>query len=289
MDSSVDLAGLQLPGYEVGSVLYRYPGRVVYRARRLPDHTTVAVETLDAEYPERQQVARIRREGTIAQRLAEVEGVRKVHAVLPHGSGNLALVGELYETTLGTYIAREGSNGLPLAQVLEIALQLATVLSGIHARDIVHKALAPWHVLLDTATGAIALSGFGIASELEQERQAVQIARHLEGPLPYMSPEQTGRMNRDLDYRSDYYSLGVLLFELLTGKRPFQANDLLEWVHGHISRLPPAPHELSPQVPEAVSAIVLKLLAKNPEARYQSTEGLMHDLAQKISPKQALK
>lgn len=275
----VEVADLQLPGYEVGETLYRSVGRVVYRARRLADGTEVAVETLDAEYPERQLVAGIRREGAIAQRLVEIDGVRKVYAVLPHGSGNLALIGELFESTLDAHLSRAGSDGLPLAEVLEIVLQLARILGGIHARDIVHKALTPRHVLFDPPSGAIALAGFGIASELDQERQAVQMSRHLEGPLPYISPEQTGRMNRDLDYRSDYYSLGVLMFELLTGRRPFQANDLLEWVHGHISQLPPAPHEISSAVPEAVSAIVLKLLAKNPEARYQSAEGLMHDLA----------
>ena len=274
----METAGLQLPGYEVGPVLCRSGGRVVYRARRLADGAAVAVETLDAEYPERQQVAGIRREGAIAQRLAEVEGVRKVHAVLPHGSGNLALVGELFESSLESHLARVGGDGLPLAELLDIALHLVRTLGGIHAHDIVHKALTPEHVLFDPASGAIALAGFGIASELDQERQAVQMSRRLEGPLPYISPEQTGRMNRDLDYRSDYYSLGVLLFELLTGKRPFQADNLLEWVHSHISRLPPAPHEISPSVPEAVSAIVLKLLAKSPEARYQSAEGLMHDL-----------
>ncbi len=272
------MADLQLPGYEIGPVLYRSIGRVVYRARRHEDAAAVAVETLDAEYPDRQQVAGIRREWSIAQRLSEVDGVRKLHAVLPHGSGNLALVGEYFENTLDAYLSKTGGDGLPLAEVLEIALQLARILGGIHARDIVHKALTPRHMLFDPASGTIALAGFSIASELDQERQAVQMSRHLEGPLPYISPEQTGRMNRDLDYRSDYYSLGVLLFELLTGKRPFQANDLLEWVHGHISCLPPAPHEISPTVPEAVSAIVLKLLAKSPEARYQSAEGLMHDL-----------
>lgn len=270
--------GLQLPGYDIGSVLYRSGGRVVYRASRLTDGTAVAVETLDAEYPDRQQVAVIRREGSIAQRLVEVDGVRKIHAVLPHGSGNLALVGELYETSLKTHLA-QSADGLPLAESLDIALRLARTLGGIHAHDIVHKALTPADVLFDPASGAIALAGFGIASELDQERQAVQMSRHLEGPLPYISPEQTGRMNRDLDYRSDYYSLGVLLFELLTGKRPFQADNLLEWVHSHISRLPPAPHEISHKVPKAISAIVLKLLAKSPEARYQSAAGLMHDLA----------
>jgi diguanylate cyclase (GGDEF)-like protein len=275
----LEVVTLQLPGYEVGSALYRSAGRVVYRARRLADGAEVAVETLDAEYPERQQVAGIRREWAIAQRLAEVEGVRKVYAVLPHGSGNLALVGELFESSLDSHLSDAGGDGLPLAEVLDIALQLVRTIGGIHARDIVHKALTPRHVLFDPDSGAIALAGFGIASELDQERQAVQMSRRLEGPLPYISPEQTGRMNRDLDYRSDYYSLGVLLFELLTGKRPFQANDLLEWVHVHISRLPPAPGEISPAVPEAVSAIILKLLAKSPEARYQSAEGLIYDLA----------
>jgi len=271
---------LQLPGYEIGTVLRREGGRVVYRARRLDDAPVVevAVETLDAEYPDRQQVAVIRREGLIAQRLAEVDGVHKVYTILPHGSGNLALVGELFESSLRSLL-NQVNGPLPLTEVLDISLLLVRTLGDIHAHDIVHKALTPGRVLFDPATGTTALAGFGIASELDQERQAVQMSRRIDGPLPYMSPEQTGRMNRDLDYRSDYYSLGVVLFELLTGKRPFQADTLLEWVHSHISRMPPAPHEIAPTVPEAVSAIILKLLAKSPEERYQSAEGLMHDLA----------
>ncbi|MET0026434.1 MAG: diguanylate cyclase [Candidatus Thiodiazotropha sp.] len=269
---------LNLPGFEIGETLYRTSGRLVLRALRLADGAELAVETLDAEYPDRQQVAGMRREWHIAQRLTEVEGVRQVYDLLPHGSGNLALVSELFEDTLDAHLTRAGGEGLPLAEALEIALQLARALGGIHSRDIVHKALTPRHVLFKPHEGVIGLAGFNIASELDQERQAVQMSRHLEGPLPYISPEQTGRMNRDLDYRSDYYSLGVLLFELLTGTRPFQANDLLEWVYGHISCLPPEPHVIAPTVPEAVSAIVLKLLSKNPESRYQSTEGLVHDL-----------
>ncbi len=269
----------QLAGYEIGPVLCRSEGRVVYRGVRLDDRVAVAVETLDTEYPDRQQVAEIHREGAIARRLAGIDGVRKVYAVLPHGSGNLALISDLFEETLESYLAHFDGDGLPLAEVLDIALHLVRTLGEVHAHELVHKALTSKHVLYDPDSGTIALAGFGIASELDQERQAVQMSRHIEGPLPYISPEQTGRMNRDLDYRSDYYSLGVLLFELLTGKRPFEANNLLEWVHSHISRLPPAPHEIEPAVPEAISAIILKLLAKSPEKRYQSAEGLMHDLA----------
>ncbi len=270
--------GLQLPGFEVNQVLYRRDNRILYRASRLADGMGVAIDTLDNEYPERQLVAGLRREGNIAQRLAEVDGVLKVHAVLPHGSGNLALVTELYESNLSSHLKHSGSHGLPLSEVLEIALRLARTLGRVHAHDIVHKALAPQHVLYNPSNGSITLAGFGIASELDQERQAVQMSRQIEGPLPYISPEQTGRMNRDLDYRSDYYSFGVLLFELLTGTLPFHADNLLEWVHSHISRLPPSPREVSPAIPEVISDIVLKLLAKSPEARYQSVEGLIHDL-----------
>lgn len=270
---------LRLPGYKIEKDLYRYDGRVVYRAQRLADDVAVAIETLDAEYPDRQQVAEIRHDGTIAQRLAEVDGVRKIHDVLNLGSGNIALVGDLFECTLKSRLVRAGGKGLPVSEVLNIAQRLARILGDIHANGIVHKALSPEHVLFDPASGAISLAGFSFASELNQERQAVSISRRLQGPLPYISPEQTGRMNRDLDYRSDYYSLGVLLFELLTGELPFQADSMLEWVYCHISRLPPALHEISTEVPEAVSAIVLKLLAKNSEARYQSVDGLIHDLA----------
>lgn len=278
MGSSLAYTGPQLPGYEVAELLWRSEDRVVYRARRGADNAIVTIETLDVEYPDRQQVARIRREGTIAQRLGEVDGVRKVSAVLPHGSGNLALIGEPFERTLKSRLAEYEGAGLPLDQFLEISILIARTLGGVHSRDIVHKALMPEHVLYDPSQGTIALAGFGIASELDQERQAVQMSRHLEGPLPYLSPEQTGRMNRDLDYRSDYYSLGVMLFELLTGQLPFRADNLLEWVHSHISRLPPAPHQCTTAVPEGVSAIILKLLEKSPEARYQSSKGLIHDL-----------
>ena len=122
------------------------------------------------------------------------------------------------------------------------------------------------------------LIDFRISSELPLERQSGALSRQLEGALPYMSPEQTGRMNRDLDYRSDYYSLGVTLFELLTGELPFHADSVLSWVHSHISKPPPSPSEIDPSIPEAMSAIVLKLMAKNAEDRYQSSYGLIEDL-----------
>lgn len=267
-----------LLGYNVGPILWRTEGRVIYRAHRLSDGVEVALETVDAQYPDRNLVAGIRHEASIAQQLSETEGIRKIHEVLPHGTGNLVLVCDFYDTSLKQLLIQSSGKGLPLTQVLDIALCLVDTLGRIHRRDIVHKALAPQHVLINTSSGDIKLAGFAIASELTQERQVAQLSKQLVGTLPYMSPEQTGRMNRDLDYRSDYYSLGILLYELLTGDRPFEASDALQWVYSHICCLPTSPKTLLPHIPDVISEIILKLLAKCPEARYQNGDGLKYDL-----------
>ncbi len=271
-------SSLKLLDYKVDSVLWKISGRVVYRAHRLSDGVEVLLETIDAQYPERNLVAGLRREALITQQLSEIDGVRKIYSVLPHGSGNLVLVTDYYDNTLEQLLAKSAGQGLPLAQVLEISLSLIDTLGNIHHKGIVHKALSPQHVLINTSNGDIALAGLAFASELDQELQSVQLPTQLEEILPYISPEQTGRMNRNLDYRSDYYSFGILLFELLTGQRPFEAKDALDWVYTHICNLPPSPNILLPKLPEIISEIVLKLLAKCPEARYQNSEGLKYDL-----------
>jgi diguanylate cyclase (GGDEF)-like protein len=269
---------LSIPGYKLGRIQSQHGDRISYFAFREYDAADVVIETINAEYPSRRQIAEIRREGMLCQALSDVAGVLNVHAILPHGSGNIALVFDLYEASLRSQLIQAKGSAIPTEDVLSIALQLSEILGRIHQRGIVHKAVTADNVLINPLTGAVALSGFGIASELEQEPQATHMSRQPQGDLPYMSPEQTGRMNRDLDYRSDYYSLGVLLFELLTGERPFKANSILEWVHCHISQQPQEPCKLLPSISETLSNIVMKLLAKNPEERYQSSEGIAHDL-----------
>src|SRR5206468_3555042 len=148
----------------------------------------------------------------------------------------------------------------------------------LHAQGIIHKDVKSANLLVDTATGGVWLMGFGIASRLRRERQAPEPPEMIAGSLPYMAPEQTGRMNRSIDSRSDLYAAGVTLYEMLTGSLPFNASDPMEWVHCHIARRPVPPAERVKEVPGVVSAIIMKLLAKTAEDRYQTAAGLESDL-----------
>src|SRR6202035_5888875 len=148
----------------------------------------------------------------------------------------------------------------------------------LHQRGVIHKDIKPANVLVNSVTGQCRLMGFGIASWLPRERQSPGPPEFIAGTLPYMAPEQTGRMNRSVDSRSDLYALGVMLYEMLTGSLPFSASDPMEWVHCHIARQPIPPKERWNNLPATVSAIIMKLLAKTAEERYQTAAGGESDL-----------
>jgi len=265
-----------IPGFEILETVHASPPRVVHRARRLSDGQAVMLKTLALQYPARREVAEIRREFDIAHGL-DIEGVIEVHSLVSHGEGNLAIEMEPFGISLAEYLTRLGGP-IPLPRFYAVAIGLAQILGRLHGRDVVHKDVVPRNVLIDPASGALKLIDFGISSQLSRERQSTTLSQRLEGSLPYISPEQTGRMNRDLDYRSDYYSLGVTLFELLTHQLPFSADTAIEWVHRHISQVAPFAHDVTPSVPASLSAVVAKLMHKNAEDRYQSTFGLIADL-----------
>ena len=147
-----------------------------------------------------------------------------------------------------------------------------------HDRGLVHKDIKPANVLVDIRSGGVWLTGFGIASRIPRERPSSQAPEVIAGTLAYMAPEQTGRMNRSVDARSDLYSFGVTLYELLTGELPFTASDPMEWVHCHIARRPLPPNEREIAVPAVLSAIVMRLVAKTAEERYQTAAGVEADL-----------
>src|SRR5271156_347493 len=161
---------------------------------------------------------------------------------------------------------------------LQLAITIAAALTQVHRRGLVHKDIKPANILVNRTTGEVKLTGFGIASRLPRERQAPAPPEAIAGTLAYMGPGKTGRMNRSIDARSDLYALGVTLYQMLTGSLPFTAADPIEWIHCHIARKPPPPSERLASVPAAISALILKLLAKSAEERYQTAAGLERDL-----------
>jgi AAA+ ATPase superfamily predicted ATPase len=168
---------------------------------------------------------------------------------------------------------------LELTQALRLAIGIAGALRGLHDRGITHMDLKPANILVEPETGKAWLVGFGVASRLPRELQPVSAPDIIPGTLAYMAPEQTGRMNRSIDSRSDLYSYGVILYELLVGSPPFGASDPLEWIHCHVARQPVPPNERAKGIPGPVSAIVMRLLAKSPEERYQTAAGAEADLS----------
>src|ERR1700724_2990486 len=187
-----------------------------------------------------------------------------------------------------TVLVLEDPGGEPLDRMLgapmetgsflHLAIGVATALGNLHQRGLVHKEIKPANILVNGASGEVRLTGFGIASRLPRERQTPEPPELIAGTLAYMAPEQTGRVNRSIDSRSDLYSLGVTFYEMLTGTLPFSASDPMELVHCHIARQPARPSERQASVPTAVSAITMKLLAKTVEDRYQTAAGVESDL-----------
>ena len=192
-----------------------------------------------------------------------------------------------------TILLLEDPGGAPLERMLgppmetgrflQLATAIAKAMGQIHERGFVHKDIKPANILLNCTDGHVHLTGFGIASRLPRERQTAEAPEIIAGTLAYMAPEQTGRMNRSIDARSDLYSLGVIFYQLLTGALPFTATDPMEWVHCHIARQPVPPAERLKHIPGALSAIIMKLLAKMAEERYQTAAGLERDLARSLA------
>jgi PAS domain S-box-containing protein len=167
---------------------------------------------------------------------------------------------------------------MEVERFLRLAVAQSAALGRLHQRSLIHKDIKPSNFIVNSATGQVWLTGFGIASRLPRERQSAEPPEFIAGTLAYMAPEQTGRVNRSIDSRSDLYSLGVTLYEMLTGGLPFMASDPMEWIHCHIARKPVPPGERRTDVPAPISAMILKLLAKTAEERYQTASGLEADL-----------
>jgi len=246
---------------------------MLFQAVREADGLPVIIKTPLAPAPTFSESERYRREFAILQRLRDVRGVARPYSYERIRERPVLLLEKVQGESLSTLVGQP----LELSRFLTLAISLASTLAEVHSRNVIHKDIKPSNIILEPS-GEGRLIDFGVATLQKVEHLDASPSHLVEGTLAYMSPEQTGRMNRAVDYRTDFYSLGVTLYELLTGRRPFQGRDALEWFHAHMAQKPMPPQELNAQVPAAVSAIVLKLLAKVAEERYQSAEGLKADL-----------
>ncbi|MCA9693574.1 MAG: serine/threonine-protein kinase PknK, partial [Myxococcales bacterium] len=261
-------------GYELRELVREGRRTLVFRGRRVADQKPVILKCLRSESTSTRELARLRREYEILSRFDDDSVVRVI--ALERIGGSLALVIEDFGgTTLRELIRGEG---LDVAIFLRLAIPLADAVALVHSRGVIHKDIKPENILIEPRSGRVALADFSVSSLLAEESQGANSPTVLEGTLHYMSPEQTGRMNRSVDYRTDYYSLGVTFYQALTGRLPFEGSDPMEIVHAHIARVPLPPSVVAPRIPAALSQVILRLMAKTAEARYQSVRGLRADL-----------
>lgn len=266
-----------IPGYLILEKISASNLHIVYKALRKEDHSEVAIKTLSDNFPRKEDIANIRREYQILCQL-HFEGIINAHSFVTYDPGNGGIVMEKFGITLQEYLSGFEKKHLTPKQFFPIAIQLVKILGTLHTKSVIHKDINPTNILIDPQTCALRLIDFSASTELTRERQDISLTKRIEGSLPYMSPEQTGRMNRDVDYRTDYYSLGITFYQMLTGQLPFTASDPLEWVHCHISKNALPVNKVNRIIPDVLSNIVAKLISKNAEDRYQSSYGLLADL-----------
>ena len=263
-----------LPGYKITEVVQLGVKSIIYRAVRESDRSPAIIKILNTEYPTIEQITRLRHEYKISSDL-KLEGIVKPHSLEKYKNSFALILEDCGGQSLRHHLA---GKSIKIQKFLPLAIQVAQTLGEVHQNQIIHKDIKPSNIIISPDFEQVKITDFSMATRLSREVHQNSNTTVLEGTLAYISPEQTGRMNRDLDYRTDLYSLGITFYEMLTGELPFNSTDPLELIHSHIAVTPVPPHQLNNEVPQMVSSIVMKLLAKNAEDRYQSAFGVKADL-----------
>ncbi len=254
--------------YKSLTKIYESVNSIVYRGKRIKDDKPVILKILKEDYPTSDELNRYRQEYDIIRRLSHLNGVVNAYYI------------EKYQNTLMMCLEDFGGESLKNHAIdIHMAIQITEILAQIHQHNIIHKDINPSNIVYNPSTKILKVIDFGISTLLARQHLSLKNPEVLEGTLAYMSPEQTGRMNRALDYRSDFYSLGVTFYELFTGQLPFDVDDAMELVHCHLAKQPPFPNDLPPML----SKIIMKLMAKTAEERYQSAWGIKADLEQVLN------
>ncbi|MEQ8385807.1 MAG: AAA family ATPase [Coleofasciculus sp. A1-SPW-01] len=270
--------------YQILTKIHESLHSLVYQAIVRHNHQPIILKILKNDYPTLTEITQYKQEYEITQAL-NVEGVIKAYDLQRYQNSLVILFEDFGGKSLNLLKGK-----FKLEELLTIFIKITDSLGAIHTANIIHKDINPSNIVYNPKTGQLKLIDFGISSLLSRENQTIRNPDHLEGTLAYISPEQTGRMNRVIDYRTDFYSLGVTFYELLTHQLPFATTDAMELVHGHLAKQPIPPHLLKEKsednletshntyVPKPISDIVMKLMAKTAEDRYQSAWGLKADL-----------
>ncbi|MBW4426601.1 MAG: AAA family ATPase [Nostoc desertorum CM1-VF14] len=268
------------PGYRLTEQIYLGSKTLVYRGIREQDQKSVVLKLMRNEYPTFAEIAQFRNQYIIAKNL-DLPGIVKTYSLESYRNSYVLVMEDFGGISLQDWRLEDRGNDenrFSLDEFFNIAIKIASTLEGLHRDRIIHKDIKPANILINPTTNEIKLIDFSIATLLPREIQFVTNPNVLEGTLAYISPEQTGRMNRGIDYRTDFYSLGVTFFQLLTGQLPFTTKDPMELVYSHIAKQPLKADRINSNIPLVLSDIISKLMAKNAEDRYQSALGLKHDL-----------
>jgi len=263
-----------VPGYRITEEIYSSSRTLVYRGTRESDQKPVVIKLMHSDYPSFNELVQFRNQYAIAVNL-DLPGVVRAYSLERYRNGYALVMEDMGGISLKAYMEK---GVLSISEFLPIAISIVSTLVVLYQNRVIHKDIKPANLLINPTTKQVKLIDFSISSLLPRETQEIASANVLEGTLDYISPEQTGRMNRGIDYRTDFYSLGVTFYELLTGKLPFDSEDPMELVHAHIAQQPSDVNSVNPDIPPVISSIIAKLMAKMAEDRYQSALGLKHDL-----------
>ncbi|MCC3576099.1 MAG: GAF domain-containing protein [Microcoleus sp. PH2017_40_RAT_O_B] len=265
---------IDFPGYQAIEKFYESSRSVLYRARRCTDLVPVILKISNRESQSPQEIDRFQLEYDILRSL-NIQGVVTAYALETYPENSVIVLEDFGGKSLPMWLVERTFN---LVGFLNLAIRLTSILGEIHQHNIIHKDINPSNIVFNPTTGQVKIVDFGLATILSPENPLVREPNLLEGTLAYISPEQTGRMNRSIDYRTDFYSLGVTFYELLSYRLPFETTDALELVHCHLAREPLPLHQIDPAIPLPLSDLVMKLMAKNAVDRYQTTDAILVDL-----------
>nr|WP_320014876.1 AAA family ATPase [uncultured Desulfobacter sp.] len=272
VSATVDLL---IPGYELNELIVGHKGTFIYRGVCEKDEGAVVLKVMLNQFSSDADLTRLRQEYTILS-LLDAEFIPRVYEIIRFESGIALVQQDVGPLNLQQYIQKKGAFSLPDA--ISFARKLVCVLGEVHACNVLHKDINPANIVVSVPEMDPTLVDYGIASRLSHQEADFGAALQIEGTLRYIAPEQTGRMNREIDYRSDYYSIGAVLFELFSGRLLFEGTDPLALIHAHLALPPDSICQINPNVPQAVDMVIQKLLSKSAQGRYQTINGILRDL-----------